>query len=123
MQGISASQAHEALETDALEGVESSPLYIAENSYNVRAPYLTSFALIPKFEIIAVSTSAWAKLSERDQEALRAAAAQTVTNRSKQLLPDESRDLAQLCSNGLVVVRPSADRTAARWPIRRPRRR
>jgi hypothetical protein len=106
---MTASQAHEALEGDGLDGVETAPIFISQNSYNVRAPYLTSFALIPKFEIIAASKSAWAKLSAPDRSTVKTAAAQTVVSASVQVPRDESRELSQLCANGLVVVRPSAE--------------
>jgi TRAP-type C4-dicarboxylate transport system substrate-binding protein len=106
---MTAAQAHEALEGDGLDGVETAPVFIGDNSYYVRAPYLTSFALIPKFEIIAASTSAWAKLSAPDRSTLETAAAQTVANASEQLPHDESRELSELCAHGLVVVRPSTE--------------
>jgi TRAP-type C4-dicarboxylate transport system substrate-binding protein len=109
VQGMTAGQAHEALEGEGLDGVETAPVYIGENSYNVRAPYLTSFALIPKFEIIAASKTAWAKLATPDRQALQAAAAQTVASASERVTLDESRELSQLCASGLVVVRPAAD--------------
>ena len=48
---VAANAARVALEAADLDAVETSPLYIGENSYNVRAPYLTAFALIPKFEM------------------------------------------------------------------------
>jgi len=107
VQGITPREANTALEGDGLDGVETAPLPIGQNSFSVRAPYLTSFALMPKFEILAASKKAWAMLSEQDRRAVHAAAAQTLRYASKQVLQDEKSELAQLCSIGLVVVRPS----------------
>lgn len=107
VQGMSANAAHQALEGDDLDAVETSPRYIAENAYNVRAPYLTSFALFPKFEVLAAAKSAWARLSGADRKIVEAAAAATLVHASEQVVQDESRELSQLCANGMVLVRPS----------------
>jgi TRAP-type C4-dicarboxylate transport system substrate-binding protein len=107
VQGITANAARVALEAADLDAVETSPLYIGENSYNVRAPYLTSFALIPKFEILAAAKRAWARLSGDDHKIVEAAAAETLAHASEHLVPDEGRELSQLCATGTVLVRPS----------------
>ncbi len=105
--GMNAGEARRALQGQALDGIESAPIYIAQNNYTADAPYLTSFAVIPKFEVIAAGKSAWAKLSAPDRQAIDAAAAQTVGWASQQVARNESRELAQLCARGLVVVQPS----------------
>ena len=104
----------QALESGKLEGVEAAPRYVVENSYNVAAPYLTSFGLIPKLEIIAASNRAWAVLAEQDRRALESAASETAQRESAQLPQDEQRDLSTLCANGLVLVR-AGEVTLAGW--------
>ncbi len=104
----------QALESGKLEGVEAAPRYVVENSYNVAAPYLTSFGLIPKLEIIAASNRAWSVLAEQDRRALESAATETAQRESAQLPQDEQRDLTTLCANGLVLVR-AGEGTLAGW--------
>lgn len=106
-QGMAANAAHQALESDALDAVETSPRYIAENSYNVGAPYLTSFALFPKFEILAAAKGAWVRLSGANRKIVQAAAAATLVHASEHVVQDERRELSQLCATGMVLVRPS----------------
>ena len=48
VQDMTASQTHQALEGNGLDGVETTPVYIGQNSYSVGAPYLTSFAADPE---------------------------------------------------------------------------
>lgn len=108
VQGVTAGDARQALHGDALDGIETAPIYITQNAYNVDAPYLTSFALIPKFEIIAAKTSAWARLSASNRQAIHAASAETLSWATEQASRNESRELAELCRNGVVMVQPSS---------------
>ena len=43
------------LRDGSLDGVELAPTFIRANNFQLTAPYLTSFALIPKFEVLAAS--------------------------------------------------------------------
>ena len=77
------------------------------NSYNASAPYLSSFALFPKLQILMVNAQAWKGLSAADQGALTAAAADTLGHAGDGVPARETAALAQLCGNGTVVVQPA----------------
>jgi hypothetical protein len=92
--------------------VESSPFYIAENAYQTAAPYLTSYAVFPKFETLVASKKAWATLSPSEQAAIRQAVADT-RGHSGRLADREAQELTQLCDQGVVFDRPSAAQLGA----------
>lgn len=119
VQGVSAADVRAALQVGTLDGVEIAPVYLSQNGYNLSAPYLTSFALIPKFEVLAASSAAWKKLSSDEQDAVSSAAAQTVDWQSSRLAKDEATELSVLCNDGLVVVAPSASSLEA-WRAAAP---
>jgi TRAP-type C4-dicarboxylate transport system substrate-binding protein len=108
VQGMTAADVRTSLRAGTLAGVEMAPVYLGQNGYNLLAPYLSSFALIPKFEVLAASWHAWRGLSPRDREAVSSAAARTVEWEAQRLADDEAAELSLLCGNGLVVVAPSA---------------
>jgi hypothetical protein len=83
------------------------------NSYNAEAPYLTSYALFPKFETLVASRRAWLALTTAQRAAVRQAIADTLAH-ARAALPDhEGQDLAKLCTNGVVLDQPSPAQLAA----------
>ncbi len=114
VQGMTAAEVREALQAGRLDGVEMAPVYVGPNGYNLSAPYLSSFALIPKFEVLAASTEIWTRLAVRDRDAVSKAAAETVDWEASRLARDEAAELSVLCGNGLVVVAPS-DSALSAW--------
>lgn len=107
IQGITAAQTKARLEHGTLDGVETGPTPASENSYNVPAPYLTSFALIPKFEVLAANGAFWKRLSPAVQRLLQDAATATVTHAGTDVPKREAAQLQLLCQGGAVVVRPT----------------
>jgi Bacterial extracellular solute-binding protein, family 7 len=106
VQGVSAGQLSGLLGARSIEAVETSALPIVSNSYNAEAPYLSSYAVAPKFETIVATRAAWAALTASQQAAIRLAAKDTVAN--SQALPDrETAELTGLCQGGLVLDEPS----------------
>ena len=64
VQGLASNQVNaRSCGRDQVTAVETSPFYIAENAYQNVAPYLTSYAVFPKFETLVASTKAWAALT------------------------------------------------------------
>ena len=113
VEGMTAAEVRQALQNGTLDGTEMAPVYLGQNGYDLSAPYLSAFALIPKFEVVAASTAAWRRLSTRDREALSSAATETVAWEAARLSGDEAAELSLLCGDGLVVVAPSAPALAA----------
>ena len=79
VQGMVAADVGQGLRDGSLDGVEMAPTFIRDNNYQLDAPYLTSFALIPKFEALAASAQAWDRLSTEERDAVSRAAAATVS--------------------------------------------
>jgi TRAP-type C4-dicarboxylate transport system substrate-binding protein len=113
VQGKSASQAGDLLRSGSIAGVETSPQYVLDNSYNVEASYLTAFGIFPKFQTIIASASAWRKLTAAQQAAMRQAAADTLAYADRTVTSLEQRELAGLCTGGLVLDEPSPAQLAA----------
>lgn len=111
VQGVSASQVRGMLLSGSVAGVETSPDYILANSYNADASYLTSYAVIPKFETIVATRAAWRALTASQQAAIRQAAADTLA-RARQVPARESEELAGFCAGGLVLDEPSSAQLA-----------
>jgi TRAP-type C4-dicarboxylate transport system substrate-binding protein len=112
VQGLASTQVGAKLAGGAVGGVESSPFSIIENAYQNQAPYLSSYAALAKFEILAASKKAWAGLSPADQAVLRQAVADTRAH-SSQLASREDLELTQLCGQGVVIDQPSAAQLTA----------
>jgi|HubBroStandDraft_6_1064221.scaffolds.fasta_scaffold14460_3 TRAP-type C4-dicarboxylate transport system substrate-binding protein len=110
VEGKSALETGDMLRSN-LVGVETSPQYVLDNSYNAEAPYLTSYAILPKFETIVASRSAWQALTAAQQAAIRQAAADTLVH-ARQVPAREEQQLAGLCSSGLVLDAPSPGQLA-----------
>ena len=111
VQGVSSTQVPDMLIHGQIVGVETSPAYILGPSYNAEAPYLTSWAMFPKFETIVASKSAWQALTAAQQTAIEQAAADTVAH-ARQVPAREQQELAGLCSGGLVVDAPAPGQLA-----------
>jgi TRAP-type C4-dicarboxylate transport system substrate-binding protein len=106
VQGMTSNTVTHLLSSGSLGGVETSPLYVLNNDYNVPAPYLTSYAVFPKFQAIVASRRAWLALTASQRTAIRRAAADTLT-RARQLPSIEEEELAEICASGIVVDEPS----------------
>jgi TRAP-type C4-dicarboxylate transport system substrate-binding protein len=107
VQGMRSNKVNAQLRTGSVAGVETSPFFIAENAYQNSAPYLTSYAVFPKFETLVASKKAWAALSSADQAAIRQAVADT-RRHSGGLESREAQELTRLCLQGVVLDRPTA---------------
>ena len=103
-----------ALRSGRLDGVESSTKSILDNSYVAEARYLPSnLALFAKVQTIAIREDVFARLSAKQREALRAAAAATVAHADP--AAHEAAEVQQLCTEGLDLVRANpADLAALR---------
>jgi TRAP-type C4-dicarboxylate transport system substrate-binding protein len=112
VQGLASNQVNAPLRTGSVTAVEISPFFVAENAYQTGAPYLTSYAIFPKFETLVASKKAWAGLSPADQAAMRQAAADT-RRHSGQLASREALELTQLCQQGVVLDRPTTAQLGA----------
>jgi hypothetical protein len=99
------------LRAGLVTAVETSPFFIAENAYQNAAPYLTSYAIFPKFETLVASKKAWAALPPAVQAAMRQAAADT-RRHSGQLATRENLELSTLCQQGVVLDQPTAAQLA-----------
>jgi TRAP-type C4-dicarboxylate transport system substrate-binding protein len=111
VQGLSSGDTGAALQGE-IDGAETQPWAIEGNSYNVEAPYLTTYGLFPKFETIIATKSAWAALTQADQTAFRQAVADTLVN-SRQVPARESTELTTLCAAGVVLDQPSTAQLSA----------
>jgi TRAP-type transport system periplasmic protein len=112
LQGPTASQVRGLLLDGSVTGVETNPTSILSNSYNAEAPYLTSYAVIPKLETVVATRAAWDGLSAGQQIAVREAVTDTLVN-ARQVAEREIGQLLDLCANGLVVDQPSPAQLAA----------
>lgn len=112
VQKLAANVVNARLRTGSVAGVETSPFFVAENSYQTAAPYLTSYAVFPKFETLVARKQAWAALSPADQAVMRQAVADT-RGHSGQLASREAMELAQLCQQGVVLDQPTAAQLSA----------
>ena len=112
VQRESASQVRGLLRSGSITGVETSPEYMLANSYNADASYLTSYAVIPKFETIVATQAAWRALTAAQRAAIRQAAADTLAH-ARQVPARESQELAGFCRGGLILDQPSPAQLAA----------
>jgi TRAP-type C4-dicarboxylate transport system substrate-binding protein len=106
VQKLTSNQVNSRLRAGFVTAVETSPFYIAENAYQNEAPYLTSYAVFPKFETLVASKKAWAALGPADQVAIRQAVADT-RRHSGRLADREALKLTQLCQQGVVLDQPT----------------
>jgi TRAP-type C4-dicarboxylate transport system substrate-binding protein len=112
VQGLSADDTGEELQDHWIGAAETQPMAILGNSYNAEAPYLTTYGLFPKIEVIVATKSAWAALTGQQQAAIREAAADTLVN-SRQVPAREDTELDTLCAAGLVLDQPSTAQLSA----------
>jgi TRAP-type C4-dicarboxylate transport system substrate-binding protein len=113
VQGLSANQVGGLLRPGSLTAVEGGPYYMLGNSYNVEAPYLTSYAWIPKFDTLVATQRAWLALTTAQRAAVRQAITDTLAHARAALARNEGQDLATLCTNGVVLDEPSRAQLAA----------
>jgi TRAP-type C4-dicarboxylate transport system substrate-binding protein len=113
VQGLAANQVSGLLRSGSLTGVESAPVYALQNSYNAEAPYLTSYALFPKFETLVATRRAWQALTAAQRATVQQAIMDTLGHAKVVLAPDETQELSQLCSTSLVLDEPSLAQLAA----------
>jgi TRAP-type C4-dicarboxylate transport system substrate-binding protein len=106
VQGLTAGQTKKSLLQGRLDGVETGPTPASQNSYNDPAPYLTSFGLLPKFEVLAASAAFWKRLPPADRRLVRAAATRTLDRSATEVPAREASRLRLVCLNGAVIVRP-----------------
>jgi C4-dicarboxylate-binding protein DctP len=107
VQGLTANQVGGLLRSGSLTGVENGPHYMLANSYNAEAPYLTSYAFLPKFETLVATRRAWLALTAAQRTAVRQAIAATLAHARAALPGNESQDLTRLCTNGVILDQPS----------------
>ena len=108
VQGMASNKVNSPLQAGLVTAVEILPvLHSGECAYQTAAPYLTSYAVFPKFETLVASKKAWATLSPSEQAAIRRAVADT-RGHSGRLADREAQELTQLCDQGVVLDRPSA---------------
>jgi TRAP-type C4-dicarboxylate transport system substrate-binding protein len=112
VQGLASNTVNSRLRAGLVTAVETSPFFIAENAYQDAAPYLTSYAVFPKFETLVASKKAWAALPSAVQAAMRQAAADT-RRHSAALADRETLKLAGLCQQGVVLDQPTTAQLAA----------
>jgi TRAP-type C4-dicarboxylate transport system substrate-binding protein len=108
VQGLLAGDVYTRMRSHRLDAAESSPSYVLANSYAGVARYLSSYALFPKFQSIVVSAMAWKRLAPKQQDAVRAAARDTVAAAGTQVPAQERTELAQLCHAGIRLTVPTA---------------
>jgi TRAP-type transport system periplasmic protein len=113
VQGVLSTQVGGMLTSGSLAGVETSPMYILSNAYNVEASYLTAYGMFPKFQTIVASAAAWRKLTAAQQAAMRQAAADTLAYADQTVASREQHELAGLCAGGLVLEEPTPAQLAA----------
>jgi TRAP-type C4-dicarboxylate transport system substrate-binding protein len=107
VQGYEADEVEPALKAGKLDGVESSPTFFAPQYYHERAPYLTGFGVLPKFQVAVIGNGVWSSLSGPDRESLRAAAQDAVAAAEKSVAASTSKYLTQACRDGAVIQQPS----------------
>ena len=107
VQGYEAHEVEPALKAGKLDGVESSPTYFATQYYHERAPYLTGFGVLPKFQVAVIGNGVWSGLGAPDREVLRAAAQDAVAAAEKSVAASTSKYLTQACREGAVILQPS----------------
>jgi hypothetical protein len=113
MEGLTSSDVSEGLKGHWLDGAESSPTPVRQNSYVADARYLSAYGLFPKFQSIVLSAKAWARLSEDQRDALRDAARAVVNAAATEVPALERSTLASLCRQGMRLTAPSRPQLAA----------
>jgi TRAP-type C4-dicarboxylate transport system substrate-binding protein len=92
-----------ALRAGTLIGAETSPTYILANSYNTVARYLTAYGLMPRLDTIVASAASWQKLDPASRNAIKQAVVDTRDKASQDLPGREAKELATLCTSGVVI--------------------
>jgi TRAP-type C4-dicarboxylate transport system substrate-binding protein len=113
VQGLRSTEVLRELSQRRLAGAETSSASVYSNGYGSVAPHLSGYALFPKYQSVVLSRKAWDRLSDSQQEALRAAGADTVTWASRRLASDDAAALQKLCRGSVTVDVPSAEQLKA----------
>ncbi|HEX6022062.1 MAG TPA: TRAP transporter substrate-binding protein DctP [Solirubrobacter sp.] len=121
LEEISHVDAKQRLDDGRLDGVETVPVWALTNAFWRSAHHITGYALFASAETFVASPAAWERLSESEQAAIRAAAADT--ERFASSLPDrDSASLEELCRLGVRVTIPAPPEldalAAAAEPVR-----
>jgi TRAP-type C4-dicarboxylate transport system substrate-binding protein len=106
VQGDTSTEAGTLLIAGSIDGLETSSAFILVNSYNAEAPYLTSYALLSRFDVITATKAGWAALTATQQAAMRQAATDTLAH-SAQVARTESTEIGQICHSGIVLDQPT----------------
>jgi C4-dicarboxylate-binding protein DctP len=108
VEGVTNDQAREQLKQGRLDGVETAPLSALTNGYAQYARHITGYALFDRIDTLVASPAAWKRLPGGQQDAVRAAAENTVHFAGS--LPErDSKDLVALChTRGVRVTMPTA---------------
>jgi TRAP-type C4-dicarboxylate transport system substrate-binding protein len=126
IQGITNDSVPYGLDNGELDGVEVAPLWAVRNKYWPAARRLTAYALFDAVYTFVASPSAWERLPESQQAAIKAAADDTA--RFSATLPDrDTASVEQLCRSGVRVSTPAPEQlqaiAAATEPVRAALRR
>ena len=124
IQGITNESVPYELDSGALDGVETAPLWAVRNKYRGRR--LTAYALFDAVYTFVASRPAWEGLAEGQQAAIKAAADDTA--RFSATLPDrDTASVEQLCRSGVRMSTPAPGQlmaiAAATEPVRAALRR
>jgi TRAP-type C4-dicarboxylate transport system substrate-binding protein len=103
VEGLTARAVWDALRAGTLVGAETSPTYILANSYNTVARYLTAYGLMPKINTIVANERSWRKLDPASKNIIKQAVADTQGKASQDLPGREAKELAMLCTSGVVI--------------------
>jgi C4-dicarboxylate-binding protein DctP len=121
VQGVDADGVLEALKRRTLDGVETGPVGAVNFAFWRAARHITAYALFDGFDTLVASSSAWARLSREQQDAIRAAAKDTVRF-SATLADRDTASLEELCGAGVRVSAPAPAQlkaiAAATEPVR-----
>jgi TRAP-type C4-dicarboxylate transport system substrate-binding protein len=119
--GLASDEVFDELQAGRLDGAETAPEFILDNGYEQAARHLTGFALFDRVDTFVASPRALAGLTAPEQEALRAAAADTVRFAAT-LAAREASAVGKLCVRGVSVDVPTASGlralSAATAPVR-----
>ena len=110
---LNAQEAGSRLAAGKLDGVESNPASILNNTYQSAAHYLSTWSPFAKFQSIVVSRQAWDELTGRQQQQLRAAARATVASAERTEPKAERQELIELCEAEAVPAQPTRSELAS----------
>ena len=107
IQGMAGEDVGPQLQQHKLDAVEAVPARVLANHYFSLAPELTSYAVFPKLQVIAVNRQIWSSLSPRQRAAIKAAAQDTLASATKALPTEEKAELKTLCKLKVSLTVPT----------------